>query len=191
MEPLWAELINSDWSDHLGSGRREDRLGNDEWLERFLRGTVWRGQVLPSSYERDRLRTLRTLLRRMVDDLLAGGVLASSDTEALNRLMANAPVLRRLELDGGAWSLLLAPPRGSIDDVLGEIAAAFATMLAEGLSDRVKVCENPDCGWVILDTSRNRSRRWCDSAECGNLMKVRRFRQRRRAARHDDDATSD
>jgi len=180
---LWAELINSDWSDHLGSGRREDRLGNDVWLDRFLRGTVWRGQALPTSYERDRLRALRSLLRRMVDDLLGGRSPGSRDTDELNHLLANAPVLRRLEPEAGSWNLVLAPPRGSIDDVLGEIAAAFATMLAEDLSDRVKVCENPDCGWVILDTSRNRSRRWCDSAECGNLMKVRRFRQRRRLDR--------
>lgn len=180
MDPLWAALLNSDWRDHLGSGRREDRLGNDRWLGTFLRRTAWRGPDLPGAAERNRLRDLRTLLRRMVGALLAGREPTGRDTAALNRLLAGAPVVRRVERPAGAWRVVLEPPRGDIEDVLGEIAAAFAAVLAAGLGDRVKVCENPDCGWVMLDTSRNRSRRWCDSAECGNLMKVRRFRARRR-----------
>lgn len=187
MDPLWAALLNSDWSDHLGSGRREDRIDRDAWLETFVRRTEWRGSMLPTSYERDRLRSLRALLRRMVDDLLAGRTLALRDTEALNQLLANAPVLRRLERRNDAWHLGLRPPRGGIDDLLGQIAAAFAAMLSEGFSDRVKICENPDCGWVILDTSRNRSRRWCDAGECGNLIKVRRHRLRQRSHTTPDD----
>jgi len=37
--------------------------------------------------------------------------------------------------------------------------------------------------WAFYDESKNRSRRWCSAAECGNLIKVRRFRERQRAAR--------
>ncbi len=182
MDPLWAELINSDWSDHLGSGRREDRIGNDRWLAKFLGRTSWWGRALPSAAERERLRELRRLLRRMVDALLAGAPIGESDTAALNRIMAKAPVARRLGREGEGWHVELTATRGAIDDVLGEVAGSFATMLARGKADRVKVCENPDCGWVMVDSSRNRSRRWCDAAECGNLMKVRRYRQRHRDA---------
>jgi predicted RNA-binding Zn ribbon-like protein len=180
LDALWAELINSDWSDHLGSGRREDRIGNDGWLATFLGRTSWWGRALPSAAERERLRTLRRLLRRMIDALLAVTPIAESDTAALNRTMAKAPVKRRLAREGEAWTVELTMARGTIDDVLGEVAGSFAAMLARGEGDRVKVCENPDCGWVMVDSSRNRSRRWCDAAECGNVMKVRRYRQRHR-----------
>lgn len=43
---------------------------------------------------------------------------------------------------------------------------------------RVKVCENPQCRWLFLDHSRNRSRQWCEATTCGNRERVRRFRLR-------------
>jgi predicted RNA-binding Zn ribbon-like protein len=180
VDPLWAALINSDWHDHLGSGRSEDRLGNERWLTGFLRQTGWQASRLPSAAERRRFRELRVLLRRMVDTLLAGEPIAQDDVRALNAILANAPVLRRLEPDGGGWRVELTTPGGDMDGVLGEIAASFAAMLGAGNADRIKICENPDCRWVMLDESRNRSRRWCDSSECGNVMKVRRYRARHR-----------
>lgn len=46
--------------------------------------------------------------------------------------------------------------------------------------DRLKQCPGESCGWLFLDTSRNGSRQWCDMRDCGNIAKVRRFRQRLR-----------
>ncbi len=63
---------------------------------------------------------------------------------------------------------------------MAAIAASFASVLVRGDRARVKICANPDCGWVLYDESRNRTRRWCDVKECGNLIKVRLFRARRR-----------
>lgn len=50
----------------------------------------------------------------------------------------------------------------------------------EGEHTRVKICANPDCGWVIYDESRNQTRRWCSAADCGNLIKVRKHRRNKR-----------
>lgn len=180
MEPLWADLINSDWRDHLGSGRREDRLGNDRWLARFLKRTGWCGVALPADDERARLRRLRNLLRSMVDTIRAGDGPTQAQREALNQILAAAPVIRRLEQVAGRAGVVLVAANSDIDDVMGTVAASFAHMLAEGEPARIKVCANADCGWVIYDTSRNRSRRWCDKTECGNLINVRRHRRRNR-----------
>jgi predicted RNA-binding Zn ribbon-like protein len=46
---------------------------------------------------------------------------------------------------------------------------------------RVRACESDTCQWLFLDTSRNRSRRWCDMKVCGNRSKVRRFYHRHHA----------
>lgn len=40
------------------------------------------------------------------------------------------------------------------------------------------------CGWLFLDRSRNRSRRWCRMADCGAEVKARQLTERRRAARN-------
>lgn len=47
---------------------------------------------------------------------------------------------------------------------------------------RVGQCHGDSCGWLFLDTSRNRSRRWCEMKHCGNRAKARRHYWRTRAA---------
>jgi len=74
------------------------------------------------------------------------------------------------------------PVGGPLEIALASIARSFAAKLAEADISRLKICQNKDCLWVFLDGSRNKSRRWCETT-CGNLMKVRRFRQRRKRAR--------
>lgn len=44
--------------------------------------------------------------------------------------------------------------------------------------DRLKIC--PNCGWLFIDRSRNRSRAWCDMAVCGNRAKASRHYYRRK-----------
>lgn len=179
VEPLWADLINSDWHDHRGSGRREDRLLDDRWLRRFLERAGWRGR-LPVERGRARLRSLRGVLRRTVDRLRAGVPPAGRDLAALNRRLAAAPEARRLVLAGGRTAMVRLPAARGIDGVLGAVAASFAELLVHGDPRRVKACANPACGWVIYDESRNRTRRWCEAEVCGSLVRVRRFRRRSR-----------
>ena len=56
--------------------------------------------------------------------------------------------------------------------------AAALSLLKNPPAARLKTCPANDCGWRFLDQSKNRSRRWCDMAVCGNLAKVRRYRER-------------
>ncbi len=181
MDPLWAELINSDWHDYRGGGRREDRIDSPAWLAGLQRRCGAAPGPLPRA-AREELCRLRAVLRRSVDALMAGRAPARRDLAALNRHLAGVPVTRRLAAGGGGFAVRLVPRAEGVARVLGEVAASFADLLARGEPARIRVCENPDCGWVIYDESRNRTRRWCESASCGNLMKVRRFRQRRREA---------
>ena len=61
-----------------------------------------------------------------------------------------------------------------------KVARSFAEMLATQDMSRLKTCANDDCGWAFYDQSKNKTRRWCDDKVCGNIMKVRRFRARRK-----------
>jgi len=63
--------------------------------------------------------------------------------------------------------------------VLFAVVESFASFLVEGDPERLKLCENPDCRWVFYDTSRSRTRRWCADS-CGNLLKVRKCRQKKK-----------
>jgi predicted RNA-binding Zn ribbon-like protein len=60
------------------------------------------------------------------------------------------------------------------------IAIAAGELLESESLTRLRQCGNHPCGWLFLDRSRNGSRRWCSSDECGNVSRVRRFRERAR-----------
>lgn len=58
------------------------------------------------------------------------------------------------------------------------IAQTAENLLERGPIDRLHICGGGDCEWMFLDLSKNRSRRWCDMATCGNETKVKKFRSR-------------
>lgn len=183
MNLLWADLMNSDWRDHLGTGDCEDRIGNDAWLAGFLERAGWTGTRLPGKKDRNDLRRMREFLVPLVERVRRGRKMSANDLAQLNRYLAAAPVVRRLDVGFDGTAVRLEPAGAAIDAVLGEVAASFADLMAEDDPTRIKICANSDCGWVIYDNSRNRTRRWCDKTECGNLIKVRLHRQRKRAAK--------
>lgn len=62
-----------------------------------------------------------------------------------------------------------------------EAAMAFVDVVRDGQLDRLRICEYPDCGNVVVDLTRNRSRRFCE-AGCGNRAAVNAYRARKAAA---------
>jgi len=68
----------------------------------------------------------------------------------------------------------------ALDRMLWPVALSAVGLLTSGDLSRIRQCGGDNCGWLFLDTSRNRSRQWCAMNDCGNLAKVRRFRQRQR-----------
>jgi predicted RNA-binding Zn ribbon-like protein len=82
-----------------------------------------------------------------------------------------------VEFDPGG-SPRLKPQAGGIDGLCGQlVAVAFAAML-DGSWERLKACRN--CRWSFFDESKNRSARWCSMELCGNRLKTRAYRRRRR-----------
>jgi predicted RNA-binding Zn ribbon-like protein len=65
--------------------------------------------------------------------------------------------------------------------MLWPVVRSAAELLTSDELGRVRECAADNCAWLFLDRSKNRSRRWCDMAVCGNRDKVRRFRQRSRS----------
>ena len=126
-----------------------------------------------------RARRLRQAIYR-TGRLLSGRVKpVDTDVEALLTEVQAARQHARLRASdtGLAWTTV-ADPR-ALDRVLWPIAQSAVDYFTTRDLSRLGVCPGEECGWLFEDTSRNRSRRWCDMADCGNLDKVRRFRSRR------------
>jgi predicted RNA-binding Zn ribbon-like protein len=129
-----------------------------------------------------RVLTDARLLREAIYNVLsaiAGGIAPrSAALEALNATLEPLLSVSHLGLDDGGVRLLWSGPPTALERVLWPVAwSTFELMLSDELS-RLRECANQECHWLFIDRSRNRSRRWCDMAICGNVMKVRRFRQK-------------
>lgn len=58
---------------------------------------------------------------------------------------------------------------------------ALAEVLRDEGAARLRSCEAPECDAVFVDLSRNRSRRYCDTGNCGNRVHVAAYRARLRS----------
>jgi predicted RNA-binding Zn ribbon-like protein len=62
--------------------------------------------------------------------------------------------------------------------LVATLALAAARLLEREDLSRLRECSDDDCGWLFLDRSKNGSRRWCSSADCGNRARAKRHYQR-------------
>jgi predicted RNA-binding Zn ribbon-like protein len=179
LEFACLDLVNSDWHDHRGSGSRREYLDDRAWLTRFADKWGFSEAGEPDGTAVARLKYLRALLREMLEALAEGKRPSARQVSELNSVMGASPTVRVLQASGESYRLELVPKAKDWDWVAAEIAASFAEMVTKHDPTRVRVCANPVCHWVFYDESRNRTRRWCENT-CANLLKVRRFRERRR-----------
>jgi predicted RNA-binding Zn ribbon-like protein len=180
MDQLWIDFVNSQAHDALGHGRDEDRLERPGWLEAFLERWSLASIDAGRPAVRQAFRELRDVIRACTARIAAGKPARAADIAALNGYLRAQPVVAQLQKDRGVFRMELVPVASGLDGVLSAIARSFAEFLCQGDAGRLKLCENPDCQWVFYDATRSRTRRWCADS-CGNLMKVRRFRARRRS----------
>ncbi|MFJ6076496.1 CGNR zinc finger domain-containing protein [Streptomyces sp. NPDC093065] len=71
-------------------------------------------------------------------------------------------------------------PASGLEDALGVIAADAIGIIAGERDGRLALCSSPTCRAAFFDTSRSRTRRWCDMNTCGNRQKKARFYANRR-----------
>jgi predicted RNA-binding Zn ribbon-like protein len=122
---------------------------------------------------------LREALYRTFSAVANGTTPSNRDLDLISAEARSALTHRKLVREGGRvrweWTTTSEP-----DHVLRLIALSAVDLLTGTDLDRVAHCAGEGCDWLFLDTSRNRSRRWCDMKECGNRAKVRRYHRRHR-----------
>jgi predicted RNA-binding Zn ribbon-like protein len=62
--------------------------------------------------------------------------------------------------------------------LVSHLALSTGELLHRPDLSTLRRCDGDGCGWLFLDTTRNHSRRWCDSFDCGNRARVRAYARR-------------
>ncbi|WP_248581039.1 CGNR zinc finger domain-containing protein [Nocardioides sp. InS609-2] len=114
---------------------------------------------------------LRTLLTSTRDEAVALVNLMLSEADALPQLVRH---------DEWDWHLhAVGPDRPLRTRIAVETAMAMIDMIRADETSRLGVCANDTCDGLVLDLSRNRSRRFC-STTCGNRVAVAAYRSRQK-----------
>lgn len=95
--------------------------------------------------------------------------------DVVNQAALRARLTVHFDPDGTAT---LEPQAAGLDGALGRIVALVYAAAADGTFARLKACRN--CDWAFYDYSRNRAARWCSMSLCGNRLKTKAYRRRRR-----------
>ena len=166
-----VDLLNS----RLGD---EELLGDIAALRRFLDDHEVRGVRSVGADDLEEVHALRRRLRAVWEarDLRTAAAV-------INGLVAEAGALPQLtDHDGHDWHLHWTSASARVADRLAADAGmALAEVLRDEGAARLRACEAPECDAVFVDLSRNRSRRYCDTGNCGNRVHVAAYRARLRS----------
>ena len=168
-----AALVNT------GSPDATQTLDTVAELDAFVARWGWTGSRRQTKAELRAVQDLRPRLRAIWHADEDGVV------EIVNALLREARALPQLVKHDEFPSYHLhatSPEQPLADRMAVEAAMAIVDVVRTGELDRLRVCAADDCEDVVVDLSKNRSRRFCDSG-CGNRANVAAYRARQRAIR--------
>jgi predicted RNA-binding Zn ribbon-like protein len=162
------------WGQHVG-------ILTDHQAQRLLKKAARRPEDATAVLER--AIALREAIYRIFSAISRGRPPQAADLAAFNAELSGALAQSQIvsTTEGFAWDWTGA--EDALDQMLWPVVHDAAGLLTSEELDRVGQCADDRCGWLFLDTSRNRSRRWCSMEDCGNRAKARRYYERKRAVK--------
>jgi predicted RNA-binding Zn ribbon-like protein len=157
------------------SAAEPDTLTTVADLDRVWDDNGYTGRHDRTPEELDTVRALRPRLRELL-------TAERDDAAALvNRMLSEAQAVPQLiRHDPLDWHIHAVPPDAPFDTrILVETAMAMIDVIRADEISRLGVCADHGCQGLVLDLSRNRSRRFCSTA-CGNRNAVAAYRARKR-----------
>ncbi|MFG1606533.1 CGNR zinc finger domain-containing protein [Actinoplanes sp. NPDC049265] len=147
-------------------------------LDDFYRSWGWTGRRASTAPELQAVHRLRPRLRRIWS-------VAADEAEVVdlvNELLREGRALPQLvRHDEFSWHLHAAPSDAPLATrMMVEAAMAFVDVIRDGELSRLRRCAADDCDNVLVDLSKNRSKRFCE-AGCGNRAAVNAYRARKAA----------
>jgi predicted RNA-binding Zn ribbon-like protein len=158
------------WSNEYGIIGPDTKLALSEGAERNPAGAL---TILT------RARKLREGLYRIFVAVSQRKSPGRPDMQLLNETLDQAPLRFEVQYEESGFSGKRTTGGSEFATVLGPVAWSAAELLTSENLHRIKRCADETCGWLFLDNTKNRSRRWCDMGDCGSRAKAKRYYQRK------------
>jgi len=121
---------------------------------------------------------LRQIIFEIGNAIVHGKQPVAAQTDALARIHATCVARARLVPFQSNFVWQWRPKGGIAEAILGPVTLSALTLLAQADVSRIKQCGGEHCGWLFLDTTKNKRRRWCEMEVCGNRAKQKAHRAR-------------
>jgi predicted RNA-binding Zn ribbon-like protein len=126
--------------------------------------------------------SFREAIYRIFSAIAMGASAETADLAILNEALSTALGQLYIVSTSAGFGWEWTAEEADLERILWPVAQSAADLLTSAELRRVGQCADERCGWLFMDMSRNRSRRWCDMRDCGNRAKARRHYERKRAA---------
>ena len=175
-EESLAFIVDLGNTDPGASRSGSDELTNQAELTAYLKRWTFTGRIDRDDAELAAVRANRELFRRLwslhPDEAVVEVNAILRESQALPQLVRH---------DHYDWHLHATDAEAPLDERMRvEVALAFADVIRSGEMSRLRVCEADDCTGLLLDLSRNGSKRYC-TVRCGNRMNQLAYRERQEA----------
>lgn len=167
-----VDLVNTSAE---ASHEASDTLNDLADYEQFLQDHPYTGRLRRDESEMREVRDIRHRLLELWRTDRDGAV------PLVNAMLADGSALPRLVIhDEFDWHIHATSDDAPLATrILVETAMAFVDVIRADEFDRVRACAADDCESVYIDYSKNGSKLYCDTGNCGNRMNVNAYRRRR------------
>ena len=165
-------------------GRKADHLQSAEDVRRWAnqaqlpdRAAINSGPRVGTAALRH-IRAVREQLFAVFHAIASGDPIPADTLGQVGNALHDCCARRRLSVDGREVRWAWRASARSTDYLLYPVLTSATDLLTSDSRRHVRQCEDADCGWLFLDRSNARKRRWCSMADCGNRNKVRNYYRR-------------
>jgi predicted RNA-binding Zn ribbon-like protein len=118
--------------------------------------------------------TLRESLYRIFASAINSRRPSKSDLDLLNKFIKKSKANWTLQTASGQFSWHW-DNNSLVPFSMAQVAEAAVELLTSKDLRLLRLCRDAKCGWIFIDRSQGRRRKWCSMKDCGNRAKARTF----------------
>ena len=165
-------------------GKKKDHLQLAEDVRRWAsqaqlpdRAAINAGPLVGTAALR-RIRAVREQLFAVFHAIASDDPIPADTLAQVGNALHDCCAERCLSIEGSEVRWTWRPGARCTDYLLYPVLTAATDLLTSVSRGLVRQCEDAGCGWLFLDRSNARKRRWCSMADCGNRNKARKYYRR-------------
>lgn len=172
---LCLNFINT-IKDRLVADPKDYLTGKNEWIAWLKQVDILEEDVEDSTeinFDLAKIIKERELLHRIFQGLVFKREIKEKDLKCFDQSLVKVRRSTKLFIANNQPQEYLEIDKNDLNSYLLKIGKAAHELLVSEETDRIKECGN--CGWIYLDSSKNKCRKWCNMDTCGNEVKARKY----------------